>query len=282
MAVGYRVRVSADPVVRLYVEDVAGPADRSLLVIHGGPDWDCSYLREPLIDLAGTVRVLLVDLRGCGRSTRGLTDGQYTWDAAVADLVALLDALDLPDVDVLGFSTGGLLAQRLTLAVPQRVRRLVVASSSVQPVPADAFAGWAERDSRLAAIEEPDPALSGPALTEAWARTSAPLNVWRLELLPDYQRRLDGISWSAEWARPWLAGRLSSARPEDSARRLAALDVPMLLLHGREDMTFPAQLAVRAAAALPSAEACVLAGAGHMAHVDQPADWLSALEAFLR
>ena len=56
----------------------------------------------------------------------------------------------------------------------------------------------------------------------------------------------------------------------------------MLLLHGREDMTFPAQLAVRAAAALPSAEACVLEGAGHVAHVDQPADWLSALEAFLR
>jgi len=76
------VRVSVDPDVVLDVQDVDGPVDRSLLVIHGGPDWDCSYLQEPLVDLAGRVRVLLVDLRGCGRSARRLADEQYTWDAA--------------------------------------------------------------------------------------------------------------------------------------------------------------------------------------------------------
>lgn len=42
------VVVSAEPDVRLFVAQSQGPAERPLLVIHGGPDWDHSYLREPL------------------------------------------------------------------------------------------------------------------------------------------------------------------------------------------------------------------------------------------
>lgn len=45
--------------VDLFVAWADGPADRTLLVIHGGPDWDHSYLREPLDALAGTHRLLL-------------------------------------------------------------------------------------------------------------------------------------------------------------------------------------------------------------------------------
>lgn len=143
------VVVSAEPDVRLFVAQSQGPAERPLLVIHGGPDWDHSYLREPLDRLAGRHRLILPDLRGCGRSTRGLADGEYTPDAATADLAVLLDALGVADADVLGFSYGGLLAQRLALAAPHRVRKLVIASSSVLPVPPGAFDGWAERDLSL-------------------------------------------------------------------------------------------------------------------------------------
>lgn len=98
------VTVSGAPHVELFVAQRPGPADRALLVIHGGPDWDHSYLREPLSRLDGRRRLVMPDLRGCGRSTAGLRDDQYTPDAAVADLMVLLDALDLHAVDVLGFS----------------------------------------------------------------------------------------------------------------------------------------------------------------------------------
>ncbi|MFC7104958.1 alpha/beta fold hydrolase [Nonomuraea rubra] len=104
-------------------------------MIHGGPDWDHSYLLDPLIRLADRHDLIFPDLRGCGRSTRGLPDDQYTPAAATGDLVALLDALGVATTDVLGFSYGGLIAQRLALAAPDRVRRLVIASSSVLPVP---------------------------------------------------------------------------------------------------------------------------------------------------
>ncbi|MCK1813989.1 hypothetical protein MTQ13_06820 [Streptomyces sp. XM4011] len=45
---------SGPPPVELYLASTAGPSDRTLLVLHGGPDWDHSYLREPLDRLAGS------------------------------------------------------------------------------------------------------------------------------------------------------------------------------------------------------------------------------------
>jgi pimeloyl-ACP methyl ester carboxylesterase len=269
--------------VELFVAQTPGPAERTLLVIHGGPDWDHTYLREPLAQLAGRHRVVLTDLRGCGRSTCGLADDQYTPAAATGDLAVLLEALDTGPVDVLGFSYGGLIAQRLALAAPARVRRLIIASSSVLPVPPDAFDGWHERTKRLApeAVVWSDPSLSGPELTRAAAIAAAEANVWRPEALPDYLDRLAGIRFSAEWMRPWQAGTLPPARHEDAVQRLAVLDLPLLLLHGRQDMTFPALLAEEAEKLIPSARAVVLDEAGHMAHIDQPTAWLDALTDFL-
>jgi len=276
------VPVCGQPLVELHVAEREGTGERPLLVVHGGPDWDHSYLVEPLIRLPERYGLLFPDLRGCGRSSRGLADEQYSWDLAVEDLVALIDELGLPRVDVLGFSTGGMLALRLALRAPRRMRRLIIASSSVEPVPPDAFAGWAERDRRRAAAAEADGRLDGLELTRAWAFGSAAENVWRAEALPDYLSRLERINFSGDWARQWRAGRLGDARPADSRRRLDETGIPVLLLHGRQDMTFPSALAEAAAAAMRTATVRILDDAGHMAHIDQPDRWLAAVLEFLR
>ncbi len=277
------VTVSADPHVALFVAQSSGLSDGALLIIHGGPDWDHTYLREPLVQLGRKHRLVMPDIRGCGRSTAGLSSDQYTPDAVVADLVALLDALGLGVVDVLGFSYGGLLAQRLALAVPGRICRLVIASSSIYPVPADAFEGWAERDARRAAVARvwSDPGLSGAGLVRAAAMVQAPADVWRPDRLGCYLHRLTEVRFGGEWLRPWRAGILPPALPADSGPRLAGLGIPVFLLHGGQDMTFPSQLAARAAAEMPNTHAVILEEAGHMAHVDQPSQWLDALARFL-
>ncbi|MDX2650438.1 alpha/beta hydrolase [Streptomyces sp. PA03-1a] len=277
------VPVSSDPAVDLFVAQTDSSVERPLLVIHGGPDWDHTYLREPVAELAAHRRIILPDLRGCGRSTRGLADDEYTPAAAITDLVRLLDALEIERADILGFSYGGLIAQRLVLAIPERVRRLVVASSSVLPVPPDAFDGWQERTERMTAEAEvwSDPALSGPEQTRAAALASAPANVWRPDALPGYLDVLKGIYFSAEWMRPWQAGTLPSPRHPNTPQRLADAGIPMLLLHGRQDMTFPADLVEPTVKLIPTARASVIEEAGHMAHIDQPRAWLAALEDFL-
>jgi pimeloyl-ACP methyl ester carboxylesterase len=160
-----------------------------------------------------------------------------------------------------------------------RVRRLIVASSSIPPVPPDAFGNWPERTARQA--EETPTDLEGPERNRHNAITGARANVWRAESLPDYLARIDKVHFTNDWDAPYLAGILPSPRYPDALERFASKDLPILLLHGRQDMTFPAHLASEAAAAIPTAQAVILDEAGHMTHLDQPEAWLTAVQTFL-
>jgi pimeloyl-ACP methyl ester carboxylesterase len=75
---------------------------------------------------ANGVRAIAVDLRGCGLSDKPRVRGAYTLDAYVADLDALLAALVLPRVALIGHSMGGGLALRYALRRAERVTRLVL------------------------------------------------------------------------------------------------------------------------------------------------------------
>ncbi|WP_329789729.1 alpha/beta hydrolase [Lentzea sp. DG1S-22] len=253
-----------------------GRQDRALLAIHGGPDWDHSYLRDPLSELA--CRLLLPDLRGCGRSGRV---SEYHPDGVVDDLVRVLDSFGVERADVLGHSYGGMVAQRFAITHPSRVRSLVVSGSSMLPVPPDAFEGWAERDALLAGREDPwqrqDPT---PDDVKAEAVAAAPVNIWRAEAMPGYLRRLEAVRFGVEWVRQLQAGTLVTPRLPDAAQRIAELDIPVLLLHGRYDMTFPVSLVEPTLELIPRARAVVLE-AGHMLHVDDPEGYLRALREFL-
>jgi len=277
------VQVADDPPVSLFVASTHGDPDKTLLVIHGGPDWDQMYLRDPLSGLTES-RVVFVDLRGCGRSTRGLPDRLYTPALASQDLVQIIEHLGQPEIDVLGFSYGGLIAQRLLMDCPDRVRRLILASTSVLPVPPDAFSGWQEFEVRqsMQPSRDADDTAWDEARTRLDATDSAPSNIWQLDLLPTYLDRLAQVRFSADWARPWMAGVLPGARVPDGPSRIAQLGKPILLLHGRYDMTFPASLVQPTLEAIPEASGVILDDAGHMAHIDQPLAWLEAVETFLR
>jgi pimeloyl-ACP methyl ester carboxylesterase len=98
-------------------------------------NWD-----PPLIDaLAANRRVLTFDNTGVGATT-GMTPD--TIAEMAQDAIAFVDALELPEVDLLGFSIGSFVAQEITLTRPDLVRRVVLASSA--PQGAAGMHGWAE------------------------------------------------------------------------------------------------------------------------------------------
>lgn len=113
--------------VRLHVVEAGdGPP---VLLLHGWPQHWYAW-RHVIPRLAGSHRVIAVDLRGAGESDAPAI-GYGTADL-VADVIALLDALDLPTVDVVGHDRGGSIAFRLVLDHPERVRRLI-ALNTVHP-----------------------------------------------------------------------------------------------------------------------------------------------------
>jgi pimeloyl-ACP methyl ester carboxylesterase len=187
-----------------------------LLVIHGGPDWDHSYLLPGLDLVAQTRRVVAFDIRGCGRSTGGLGPQGYQPEFVVQDVERLICLLGHERVDLLGFSTGGQVAQLFVEAHPERVRRLVLASTTAYPDVGKYLEGWAEYEKRLAVVapwpdwvgfERGNPGNHADA-TVAWAVEGAPMAIWDLGRLDEYLCLLAEVRFTGEWMRPFVERRL--------------------------------------------------------------------------
>src|SRR3712207_5638034 len=117
---GVRHRHVELPDLRVHVAE-AGDGE-PLVLLHGFPEHWWGW-RRVLPELGEHHRVFAPDLRGAGW-TDAPPDG-YTEEQLVADTVALLDALGLHRVHLVGLDIGGILGFRVCLAHPERVRRFV-------------------------------------------------------------------------------------------------------------------------------------------------------------
>ena len=93
MLIEEHVSVCKEPQVELFTARSTASAERALLIIHGGPDWDHTYLREPLVELAGPTGSSSRTCAAAADRPSALPDDEYNADAVVSDLVALLDTL---------------------------------------------------------------------------------------------------------------------------------------------------------------------------------------------
>lgn len=112
--------------LRLYVRDYAHSAPRHcVLCLHGLTRNSADF--APLAErLAPSCRVLVMEQRGRGRSDRDSDPRRYQVGTYVRDALALLDALGLDEVVVIGTSMGGLMAMTMAGMQPQRFRGLVL------------------------------------------------------------------------------------------------------------------------------------------------------------
>lgn len=292
MGTGQLVSVNG---VELYVRRFGDPGLPMLVVVHGGPTWDHSYLLPAVAELADLAHVVLFDLRGCGRSSRTppvgtLPTAALQPDLLADDVAALIEHFGAARADVLGFSYGGMIAMRVIDQHPASVHRVILASTT----------GYRDFDDELLASTDllarrvlctevtfDDPLLTAPeapdgALSRAMAYGSAPRDVWRLDRLAEWHRVLDRIRFSSDWTAPYLAGTLRPAGPEDPPRSLRDWGGPALILHGAREMSFPIGVARRLHAEVPNSTLVEVPEAAHLAHFDNPSEWLDAIRRFLR
>lgn len=255
--------------IDLYYEETgSGPP---LLLIAGlsGNTLGWSML-EPA--LAERFRVIAFDNRGAGRSSAPA--GPYTTTEMAHDAAALLDHLGIDRAHVVGQSMGGMIAQELALAHPERVDRLVLYATVARPRLA-VFGPWLSLWARAA-----ERGMSGDELAISlmpWMFTPT--------LLSDHDQ-VEAIL--AEWANdPYpaptagLAAQAAACRTHDGLERLPQITAPTLVLVGAEDILFPISCAEELAGGIAGAHLHVLERGGHIADVEYPEAVAEALLQFL-
>jgi 2-succinyl-6-hydroxy-2,4-cyclohexadiene-1-carboxylate synthase len=250
-------------------------AGRPLLLLHGFTGSAATWATF-LDQLAPHFRALAPDLIGHGRSGSPPDAGRYSIERCVADLLAILDMLQLERADVLGYSMGGRVALHLACAARERVGALVLESSS------PGIADPAERDARVAADEALAESIERDGLAafvERWERL--PLFASQAGLPQEVRARLH-----AQRLRNDPRGLANSLRGMGAGsqaslwEQLPGLGIPTLLIAGELDAKYRA-LAGQMQALLPNARATIIAGAGHAVHLERPQAFVQNVLEFL-
>jgi pimeloyl-ACP methyl ester carboxylesterase len=175
-------------------------------------------------------------------------------------MVALLDATDTDRAVLVGYSIGGYLSLRFALDHPDRVRALVLEGAGPGFKNAEAEKEWNE------------------GVVGRWARTIEDKGIEAFAAeVPEVARVTHTSAKGLA-----MAVRGFGCRSGDRViRSLGEIAVPTLCIAGEND-TLMGQASSYLAKKIPNAENAVVAGAGHGAHMDDPAAFLAALEPFLR
>ncbi len=261
----FRVTVG---VVELAVQ-VRGDGIPPVLFIHGFP-FDHALWRHQIAALSRWHRIA-PDLRGAGMSgVPGSSDG-YSVGHYAADLLALLDGLDISQVVVCGQSMGGYIIFELFRTAPNRIRAAILCSTKASADSAEAkrdrdvMAALAQRDGARAVAEKLVPKLVSRAT---------------LEQQPQVVKEVRAMIERAPVA--GIVGALRALRDRpDSTPLLGEIRVPVLVVAGDDDQIAPAAGMQEMARAIPGARFALIRGAGHVAPLEQPLPLSGALGDFL-
>lgn len=200
-------------------------------------------------------QVILYDKRGHGLSD--MPPPPYSMDDHANDLLALLDALGVQEAAVVGLSVGGMIAQRLAVKAPERVRALILCGTAAKIGTPEM---WEER---IGAIEAAGIEAIAERILERWFTASF-----------RKRRGVDYAGWRNMLVRTpaqGYAGTCASIRDADLTLDAARIRVPTLCVVGEEDGSTPPDLVRETAELISDARFEVLENAAHIACVEQPA-----------
>lgn len=248
---------------------------RPLVMLQGGAApmdvWDPLMIAA----LAANRQVIRFDYRGVGASTDDISD-PMTVDVLADDTAGLIAALHLRRPDVLGWSLGGYVAQRLAERYPERVRRLVLISTDpggpnavltspeYQDLDERVALGQASVDELLALLFPDDQLDAGQAWLQRYLSQPGCCEIVSLDTAT---RQIDAIH-------AWQLGPGAWAD-------LDHIHMPTLVLSGALDVDVPAANAQLIAGRIPNAVPVSFEDAGHGLPLQEPVVVAGLIDGFL-
>lgn len=268
-------RVTADSTVEYAYREIAEGDVPLVLLQHfrGNLDnWD-----PALIDaLAAHRRVVTFDNVGVGATT-GRTPN--TVEAMAQGAIAFLEALDLPRVDLLGFSLGSFVAQEVALIRPDLLRRVVLASSA--PQGAAGMHGWAP--DVIGAVGVPEVTPQG-YLSVFFAPTDASFEKGHQVAGRIFGARTvdrdEPTTWQTRQAQ--YDAICAWGIPNQSLlERVAAIDLPVFVANGDSDPMIPPRYSYLLAGLLPNARVKIYPDSAHGFLFQHHSEFAADVNAFL-
>jgi proline iminopeptidase len=267
-----------------------------IIVLHGGPDFDHSYLLPDLDRLADAFRLIYYDQRGRGRSGDHVLPEEVTLTSDVDDIERVRQHFRLQSSALLGHSWGTVLALEYALRHPERVSHMIL----MNPGPASAGDFAVLRKAYLqklgADLDRQRDIRASASYKEGDPETVAAR--YRLHFKPaltrpeDYEKLM--ATMKAGFIRQGKEGIVKARAIEDRLMRdtwemdgydllpkLQALSIPTLVIYGDHDF-IPGEIATHIARAIPNARLVTLRNCGHFAYLECPGDVRNAFNDFFR
>jgi pimeloyl-ACP methyl ester carboxylesterase len=218
--------------------------------------------------LAERFTVATFDNRGFGESDA--PPGPYTTAQLADDAFAVLDAAEIDAAHVVGISLGGMVAQEIVLARPERVRKLVLCSTTAGG--ATSFPMPEQTVALMGSASHLDPQEALQRFVTNALSLDPPAGL--VEEIVAYRAAHppDPAGWYAQ------AG---AGAAHDAMSRLGEISVPTLVLHGTADNVVDVRNATLLADGIPGARLVLLEGVGHLLPWERPQEFTALVEEFL-
>jgi len=260
--------------IELAYETFGDPGDTPLLLISGLGSQMISYADELCADLAAQgLFVIRFDNRDVGLSTHLHSAGlprlgdvrrgdrssvHYELADMAADAAGLVEALGLDSVHLVGVSMGGMIAQRVAITYPERVRSL----TSIMSTTGDRSVGGASEAAQ--AVLYAPPANDRDEAIQRQLQTSRVIGSPGFPFDEDAIRARAGLAYDRAHDPAGVARQMAAiVTSPDRTADLGRVAVPTLVIHGSDDALVNVSGGRATAAAVPGSELVVIDGMGH-------------------
>lgn len=245
---------------RLWVEDT-GEADLPIILCLHSCFLDGTMFDGVVQAASGKFRVIRPDFRGQGQSELHDVD-IITMDDCADDMLALIEALQLKDINVMAQSMGGDVAFRMIARKQELFRSLVVAGSSACGEPPEQgarFAQWV--------VDAGEQGFTGDILDmtmEVMFGKTTRNNPSKQDLIAYWRDRIEALP---KTLRPAMKGVMHR---ESSVGLLPSIHIPVLIFNGEEDMPRPPAWSDEMKRELPNSKLIRLSKIGHSPTLEAP------------
>ena len=214
-------------------------------------------------------RVITFDPRGVAAST-AVRSSEVSIQLIAEDTAQLLDALAIESAHVLGISFGGFVAQEFAIKYPERVKKLVLASTSFGgpnhvPAVTDIYAAFVSMEG-----------LNSPERVRKYLAAS-----FAADTDPDIVERFCVLREQNPVPESIYTQQLKSAMAFNSEPRVPQIAAETLIITGDRDLIVPMRNSLNLKEKIPNSHLAVIPYAGHMAFVERPEEFNRIIEDFL-